>query len=198
MTALQPVLQQKLKELEKKHLTPSDEHFTPLVNIAREPDVTSKDEYTTALYFTTDKYIYFVYVDKEDLMLKKFAVGDNSPSAHPRSNMQFRDEVYLNCGQCAMHKAGTKVKAKEKDEVDSSEASTLSEEKLKADFVETESPSADSADGSSNPRSSSSQLSSPEGASINNSPGTSKLFHADEKHSANNDSEILDSGVEAN
>ena len=191
------MLQQKLKELEKKHLTPSDEHFTPLVNIAREPDVTSKDEYTTALYFTTDKYIYFVYVDKHDLTLKKFAVSDNSPSAHPRNNMQFHDRVYLNSGQCAMHKAGSKINAKEREEVDSSEAA-LSEEKLKADFVEAESPSADSGDGSSNPRSSSSQLSSPEGASINNSPGNSKLLRANEKHSANNDSEILDSGVEAN
>lgn len=192
------MLQQKLKELEKKHLTPSDEHFTPLVNIAREPDVTSKDEYTTALYFTTDKYVYFVYVNKQDLTLKKFAVGDNSPSAHPRNNMQFHDKVDFNtCGQCAMLKAGSKTKAKEKEEVDSSEA-TLSKEKLKADFVEKESPSADSGDGLSNPRSSSSQLSSPEDASIINSPGNSKLFHANKKLSANNDSEILDSGVEAN
>ena len=196
MTSLQPVLQQKLKELESKHLTPSDEQFTPLVNIAREPTVTSKDEYTTALYFTTDKYIYFVHVDKRDLTLKKFEVGDNSPSAHPRNNMQFRDRIYTNSGECAIHKDSSKIKAEEKDEVDSSEA-MLSKKKTKVDFVETESPSADSADGSSNPRSSSSQLSSPEGANIS-SPSNSKLLHANEKHNTSNDSDILDSGVEAN
>ena len=191
MTSLQPVLQQKLKELESKHLTPSDEKFTPLVNIAREPTVTSKDEYTTALYFTTDKYVYFVYVDKQDLTLKKFEVGDNSPSAHPRNNTQFRDgNIYINCGKCTMNKDSSKIKAEEKEAMQSAK-------KAKVDFVETESPSAESADGLTNPRRNSTQPSSLEGASIS-SLSNSKLLHTNENHNTSNDSDILDSVVEAN
>ena len=63
------MLQKKLKELESKGLTPSDEHFTPLVNIARD-GTGSQDEYSTALYFTTEKYTYFIYVENQSLVLK--------------------------------------------------------------------------------------------------------------------------------
>ena len=187
---LQPELHQKLEELEKKHLTPSDEHFTPLVNIAREPNVTSKDEYTTALYFTTEQYVYYVHVDQGQLALKKFKVDDNSPSAKARSNKQFRDKpVYNDCGTCKP--GGTKAK----EEVDSSGAII---KKVNTKLAEVDSPSADSADGSilSNSRSSSSQLSSPEGPST--SSPNSKVLLDGEKNVSRNDSETLDSGVEAN
>ena len=185
----QPDLQKKLQELEKEHRSPSDEHFTPIVNIAREGSAAPQGEYTTTLYFTTDQYTYYVHVENRELTLKKFKSSDTSPSADPRNNKQFIDKVYPdhNCSQYVQPKTGD---ARSVDEVDSSlDDSSRPQKKMKADrddSLEAESPSADSADGSSNP--SSSQLSSPEGSTID----PSKLKLLPSQATGN------DSGVEAN
>ena len=68
------MLQKTLKDLESKGRTPSDEHFTPLVNISREGSA-SQDEYTTALFFTTEMYTYYIYVEDQKIVLKKFKMG---------------------------------------------------------------------------------------------------------------------------
>ena len=188
----QPDLQKKLQELEKEHRSPSDEHFTPIVNIAREGSAAPQGEYTTTLYFTTDKYTYYVHVENRELTLKKFKSGDTSPSADPRNNKQFLDKVYPdhNCSQYVLPKTGDSKSARSVDEVDSSlDDSSRPKKKMKADrddSLEAESPSADSADGLSNP--SSSQLSSPEGSNVN----PSKLKLLPSQATGN------DSGVEAN
>ena len=180
---MQPTLHKTLKELDSSGRTPSDEHFTPLVNIARENAGESQNDYTTALYFTTEKYTYFIYVENQNLVLKKYKTGDPSSQAKPQNNKQFLDKRYPDsCNSkctCDPHQG--------KEEVDEG-AKTI--EKTRVDSSDTE----DSAEGSSNARSScaSSQLSSPEGASI--SPSKSKVLNTDEKH----ESETMDSGVEAN
>ena len=79
------MLQKTLKDLESKGRTPSDEHFTPLVNIAREGSA-SQDEYTTVLFFTTEMYTYYIYIEDQKLVLKKFKMGDPSSEAKPRNN----------------------------------------------------------------------------------------------------------------
>ena len=171
-----PELLKKLQDLEKEHRSPSDEHFTPYVNIARENSAPPPGEYSTTLFFTTDQYTYYVHVENRELTLKKFKIGDTSPSADPRNNKQFLDKVYSNCGQCNQSKDGDSKSAKSMDEVDSSsDVSSGPQQKMKAhreDSLEAESPSAESADGSSNP--SSSQLSSPEGSTID--PSKLKLL----------------------
>ena len=159
--------------MEKGGHTLADKHFTPLVNIAREPVATSADDYTTALYFTTDQYTYFVHVDKQDLILKKFKTGDTGPSANPRNNKQFCDKFYPSCASCTPD-----------DGMASEPGKTVVASKQ--DSLKAGSPT-DSADGSSGPRSSSSQLSSPEGSSTSPVP---------QKHATSSGS--LDSGVEAN
>jgi hypothetical protein len=88
------MLQKKLKELAGKGLTPSDEHFTPLINIVREDSGGSQDEYTTALFFTTEMYTYFIYVENQSLVLKKYKTGDPSWQARPQNNKQFLDKRY--------------------------------------------------------------------------------------------------------
>lgn len=98
----QPKLLNKLADLKKKNLTPSDEHFTPLVNISREPDTSEK--FTTALYFTTKEYTYFIYVDKTNLTLKKYKTGDTDPSASPRNNKQFLDRQETENCTCVVQK----------------------------------------------------------------------------------------------
>lgn len=96
------MLQKKLKDLEGKGLTPSDEHFTPLVNIAREPAQSSQDDYTTALFFTTEKYTYYIYVENQSLALKKFKTGDPSWQAKPQNNKQFLDMRFADsCVECS-------------------------------------------------------------------------------------------------
>ena len=96
----QPEFTRKVQEMQKGGRTHTDEHFIPLVNISREPVAPSTDDYTTTLYFTTDQYTYFVHVDKQDLVLKKFKMGDTSPSANPRNNKQFYDKFYPSCASC--------------------------------------------------------------------------------------------------
>ena len=189
---MQPTLHKTLKDLEGKGLTPSDEHFTPLVNIAREPAQSSQDDYTTALFFTTEKYTYYIYVENQGLALKKFKTGDPSWQAKPQNNKQFLDMRYRDFCDSNPHKG--------KEEVDAHKEGAKVVEKTRVDSSDTE----DSAEGSSNPRSScaSSQLSSPEGTSI--SPSQSNIpLSANEKPdvlatSRPNDSETMDSGVEAN
>ena len=180
-----------MKDLESKGRTPADESFTPLVNITRD-GAGSQDEYTTALYFTTEKYTYFIYVENQSLVLKKYKTGDPSWQAMPRHNKQFLDKAYPDScdSKC------TRDPPKGKEEVDIGEgAKTIEKMRVGSSDVE------DSAEGSSNPRSSgaSSQLSSPEGTNI--SPTKSKVLRANEKPGAlatSNDSETMDSGVEAN
>ena len=187
---MQPILHKTLKDLESKGHTPADESFTPLVNIARD-GAGSQDEYTTALYFTTDKYTYFIYVENQSLVLKKYKAGDPSWQARPLNNKQFLDKTYSDsCDSKCTHDP-----PKGKEEVDGEGAKTI--EKMRVDSSDVE----DSAEGSSNPRSSgaSSQLSSPEGSSI--SPSKSNVLRANEKSDAlakSNESETMDSGVEAN
>lgn len=174
-----------MKDLESKGRTPSDEGFTPLVNIARESSTSSQDDYTTALFFTTEKYTYYIYVENQNLVLKKYKTGDGSSEAKPQNNKQFLDKRYPDsCSTCGQPKG--------KEEVDGEGAKRV--EKMSVDSFDAE----DSMESSSNPRSSdaSSQLSSPEGSSI--IPSKSKLLQANEKPGASNESETMDSGVEAN
>ena len=182
---MQSMLHKTLKELDSSGRTLSDEHFTPFVNIARENAGESQNDYTTALYFTTEKYTYFIYVENQNLVLKKYKTGDPSSQAKPQNNKQFLDKRYPDSciSKCTCHCDPHKGK----EEVDEG-AKTI--EKTRVDSSDTE----DSAEGSSNAGSScaSSQLSSPEGASV--SPSKSKVFHANEKH----ESETMDSRVEAN
>ena len=164
------------------------------MNIARESGSGDPNEYTTALYFTTENYTYFIHVGEEnDLVLKKFKTGDTSPQANPKNNKQFLDKQFpYSCDR----KGSSEVKAKI-EEVDGKAAKVV--EKKRVNSSEAESPGADSAEGSSNPRGSSvsSQLSTPDGSSI--SPSKSKVLHASEKpDGASNDLETMDSGVEAN
>ena len=98
----QPTLQKKLKDLEGKGLTPSDEYFTPLVNIAREPAQSSQDDYTTAIFFTTKMYTYYIYVENQSLVLKKYKTGDPSWQAKPQNNKQFLDRRFADsCVECS-------------------------------------------------------------------------------------------------
>ena len=181
----QKELLEKLAALKKKNLTPSAEHFTPVINISR--DAAASEEYTTALYFTTKTYTYFIYVEKAKLVLKKYTVGDTDPSADPRNNKQFADRPdttnYTACGAKGLNVG--------KDETDSSDHAakpdSVGETKTRSEVIPGE--DVDSANGSSNSASgSSSQLSSPEsGSGIN--PSTAKCL---------NNSVNQDSGVEAN
>ncbi len=178
---MQPTLHKTLKELDSNGRSPSDEHFTPLVNITREDSGGSQNDYTTALFFTTEKYTYFIYVENQSLVLKKYKTGDPSWQARPQNNKQFLDKNYPDsCDSkqctCGPHKG--------KEEVDGG-AKRI--EKTRVDSSDTE----DSAEGLSNTRSScaSSQLSSPEGASVSPSNSKSKVLR---------ESETMDSGVEAN
>ena len=180
---MQPTLHKTLKDLESNGRTPSDEKFTPLVNIAREGS-NSQDEYTTALFFTTEMYTYYIHVENQKLVLKKFKMGDPSSEAKPRNNKQFLDKKYPDsCDlKCACGPKG-------KEEVDGKEAKKV--KKMRVDSSDAESPGGDSAEGSG------SQLSSPEGSSI--SPSKSKALRTNEKSDVTcNDAETMDSGVEAN
>ena len=187
---MQPTLLEKLADLKKRKLSPSAEHFTPLVNISREED--TAEEYNIALYFTTKEYTYYIYVDKTNLTLKKYKTGDTDPSANPRNNKQFMDKKDQDrCSQCAMCSATKDTNGvKGREETDSTGTTGLNSEEKEASSGKVSS-GVDSADVSSNSASSnSSQLSSPEGlgsSSIN--PPTSKIL---------NDSGNQDSGVEAN
>lgn len=99
---MQPTLHKTLKDLEGKGLTPSDEHFTPLVNIAREPAQSSQDDYTTAIFFTTEMYTYYIYVENQSLVLKKYKTGDPSWQAKPQNNKQFLDMRFADsCVECS-------------------------------------------------------------------------------------------------
>ena len=175
---MQPTLHKTLKDLESKGRTLSDEHLTPLVNIAREGSV-SQDEYTTALFFTTEMYTYYIHVENQKLVLKKFKMGDPSSEAKPRNNKQFLDKRYADfCdSKCACGPKG-------KEEVDGEGAKKV--KKMRVDSSDAGSPGGDSAEGSS------SQLSSSEGSSI--SPSKSKVLHTNEKADvSSNDAEIMDS-----
>ena len=183
----QPKLLEKLADLKKRNLTPSAEHFNPLVNISRDPG--HAEEYTTALYFTTKEYIYYIYVDKTNLTLKKYKAGDADASANPRNNKQFYDrQEDTNCSQCTGCSAEGLNGAKE--ETDGSVFAATAKPDSSGKITTTaEVASGDSANGSSNSASgNSSQLSSPESSS-GIDPSTSKVL---------NDSVNQDSGVEAN
>lgn len=185
-----PDLHKKLQDLDSPTSTLADKRFTPLVNIAREASSVPEDQYTTTIYFTTDQYNYFVHVENQELTLKKFNIKDNSPSANPRNNKQFRDKVYPNVSERA------KVERRGKEEVDSAGETFKPEKKFKRDeedSFDAKSPSSDSADGSSGiSRSGSSQASSPDDSNASSTKSTFLLTK--DKH----DSDTLDSGVEAN
>lgn len=178
-----------MKELEKEGKSPSDERFTPLVNIAREGTDGSGSGYTTALYFTTKEYIYFVHVDKSAknyLALKKCKNGDTGPDANPRNNLQF---VCKPCqDSCDCSGGGERGK----DEVDGERVA----EKVRMKSFEAKRAVTDFGEGSSNPISSSasSQLSSPDSSSISTSESKTLIVNDATK----NESDITDSGVEAN
>ena len=101
-------------------------------------------------------YTYYVYVEDQKLVLKKFKTSDPSSEVKPRNNRQFLDKRYPDTynSKCACGPKG-------KEEVDGKGANKI--KKTRVDSPNAKSPERDSAEGSS------SQLSSPEGSRI--SPG---------------------------
>ena len=110
------------------------------MNIARDSGGSSdpNDPYTTALYFTTEKYTYFIHVgESNDLVLEQFKIGDNSPQANPKNHKQFLDKRFTNSCNCM---CASKVR---KEEVDGETSRAVKKRRL--DSSESESPRANSA-----------------------------------------------------